>query len=333
MKYGTLFFLFYVFFAFAQKSQPIKFYTSIKDKTKTIRSLEVIDSREEKDLGKVAFKNHEYTFAFDEETVENQFENWFLKSNENSIGTRDLVLLVEKFHFFSEPLKKGDLEKVEIKMSVFEKKFNQYYFLDRINNVILLDPQKAENTPKGFTRYLDGTFSQFLKNSFEVEKKEEKGINENELKEYEQILQSRIPLFVNKQYKDGVYKDFDAFANQKPLVNFELVKNNDGEVVRAKSNEERMSLSKIYAFVDNGKAYRPTIAGNLEILNDEGGFYVVSNRKSLFPEEVNMIYYSFGILGGIAGAIDASVKHDKAMKSDKYNIYLDSVNGNFVFLE
>lgn len=335
MKKRTLFPLFFLcLFLGAQKIQPIKFYTGIKDRTKTVHSLELIDARNTQNLGKVNFKNEEYTFAFDQDTAEKQFEDWFLESNKKNTGTRDLVILLEKFTFFSEELnKKSDLEKINIKMSVFEKKFGNYYFLDRINDVILLDPQRAENTPKGFVRYLDGKLSTFIKNTYEIEKNENNEIKEADLNNYEAILRQKLPLYSTATLKNGVYTDYISFASQKPLGNYELMKNSKGEIVRAKFGEDRIPLSKMYTFVDNGIAYIPTIAGNLELKKDEKGFYVYSNRKSIFPEEINTIYYSFGIVGGIAGAINASVKHDKAMKSDKYNIYIDSLNGNFIFEE
>lgn len=333
-----LFFLCVTLFCYGQKTQEIRFYRNINDNTKTVKSLSVMDSRENSDLGSVTFKKYNYSFTFENGSLKDQFENWF-KADKSVSRNRNLVLYVEKFRFFSESLNKGDLEKVELKLTMFEERFGEYYYLNRLNDVMLLDPNQTENTPKGFAKYIDDILADFIKSSYEITKGEMK-VSFADLSNYENILQSQLDVFKNSNIKDGVYKDYISFYNQQPLTNYELIKNNKGELVRAKSSSDRISSNNLYAYAENGIAYKPTNAGDLQIMKDEKGFYVATNRLSLFPQQTNDIYVMFGmfglvggVVGGVVTAINQNNKHDKAMKADKYNVYLDPLTGMYIFPE
>ncbi|KFC24377.1 hypothetical protein [Chryseobacterium sp. FH1] len=337
MKIGLLFVLI-CNLCFGQKNQEIRFYRNINDKTKSVKSITVLDARKNSDLGFVTFKKDNYSFSFENGSLKDQFERWF-KADKAITRDRELILYVEKFRFFSESLNKGDLEKVELKLTVFEKKFGEYYYLNRLNDVMLLDPNKTENTPRGFSKYIDDILADFLKESYEITRGGMK-VTDVELPNYENILQSDLELFKNSDVKNGIYKDYKTFFNQEPVSGYELVKNSKGEVTKAKSNTDKISANDLYAFVENGIAYKPTIAGNLEIQKDEKGFFILTNRLSLFPQQTNDIYVMFGmfglvggVVGGVVTAIHQNNKHNKAMKDEKYQVYLDALTGKYIFPE
>lgn len=337
MRFSLLSVFMFVF-CFGQKTQQIRFYRNINDNKKTIKSLTVIDQRETPDLGFVTFKKYNYSFVFENGSLKDQFEKWF-KEDQLISRNRNLVLLVQKFRFFSESLNKGDLEKVELKITMFEEKFGDYYYLNRLNDVMLLDPNRTENTPKGFSKYIDDILADFIKESYEITKGGMK-VSSADLPNYEKILESDLELFRTNDFKNGIYKDYKSFYNQQPATGYELVKNSKGELTRAKSETDRVSSNSIYAYAENGMVYKPTNAGDLQILKDEKGFYIVTNRLSLFPQQTNDIYVMFGmfglvggVVGGVITAINQNNKHEKAMKSDKYNVYLDPLTGKYIFPE
>ncbi|MBC7557273.1 MAG: hypothetical protein H7195_09970, partial [Chryseobacterium sp.] len=155
---------------------------------------------------------------------------------------------------------------------------------------------------------------------------------------YNEILKQKYAAFTNVQLKDGVYLDYVSFFEQKPVEYYQLVKNN-GEVIRAvDAKDDRIPARKFFCYVENGKAYKNTAIGFLALNKDEKGYFVQSNLGILSPEEIKIsVFYVLaggivgGVVGGVVEGIRADVKLQKAMKEEKYNIYVDFLNGEYIF--
>ena len=158
-------------------------------------------------------------------------------------------------------------------------------------------------------------------------------IPRNDLLGYNEILKSNYPVFIENSLKDGVYLDYKSFFEQKAIENYQLIKNGD-EVVRAvNTNDDRIPARKIYIYVENGKAYKNTQAGFLELQKDQRGYFIRANKYILFPEEINVSsgFYLFGAIGGATVAVIQLSKYNKALKEERYNIYIDYLNGEYSF--
>lgn len=96
MKIKYFLLLFPVLF-FSQKTVTIKLTESIRDNTKTIKSLTVIDNRADKEVGTITHKKELYRFEFPDNDAKKSIDNWFVSSNKNAVGDNDIVILLEKF--------------------------------------------------------------------------------------------------------------------------------------------------------------------------------------------------------------------------------------------
>lgn len=337
MKFLLIFILFGTY-SFSQKTQEFKFYSNLKDQTGQIKSLTVVDAREDSDLGSVKFKKFDYHFEFSKGSLKQEFEENFQKSNSKEKGSRNLVLYVEQFKVFSEAREKGDLDKAALKFTMFENKYGKYFFVNRLEDVVVINFEKYDNTPRGFAMNLDDILSDMVKESFK-KTPSDLSVPIDEVAN-DELVKKQIPAF-SASFVDGVYPDADSFLSQKPLVGYQLVKNKDGEVLRAKKGEERIGSQKMYAYAENGKAYKSTPFGFTEIFKDEYGLYIQSKRAILFPVyETNTAVVVGAAVGGIAGGLVAGVisglisakKIDKTKKVNPDQVYLDFLSGDYIFL-
>ena len=158
----------------------------------------------------------------------------------------------------------------------------------------------------------------------------------NELSDYESFVNNNYAVYKSDQLKDGIYLDHFSFFNQTPEPgNYLLERNEKGEVTKALKEENgkknKIPAYKMFAYVENGKAYKKGLSGFLDLNRNEKGFYVVSNRGYLFPAASNNTLGMFGLIGGVADAIQQGAEQKKMKKGDKFEIYIDPLTGEYDF--
>ncbi len=330
-----LLFLLLPILSFAQKTEYIKLKMPLKDFTNTTKSFTVKDIRKDKTLKTMIFRGNEYTMSFPTNDMEKDITEWFYRSNKKLTGSRDLVFLIESLQFGNE-VKEGNIYcLLEMNFSIFQKNENQYFLLGRNENVVKLNAKQTPGIPSDYAENLQKVMQKLISESFRAEP-QPIAFTEDQLNTYYSLIKEKLPAFTVPELKDGVYTDYFSFLNQQPLENFSVVKNED-KVQKAENTITGKTLPqrKITIYVEGGKAYKNTAMGFLPMGKDDRGYYIVGNRLALFPEEIktSSVYLFFGLMGGLAAAIDGSVQYDKAMKSEMYNIYIDNVNGNYIFVK
>lgn len=313
---------------FSQKEVKLTSVGSIKDNTSKTKELIVIDQRVNKDLGTVTFKNQPVHFAFAESTAAEFFTNWYKKSNKTPKGSENLVLLLEDIEFRKETEDGKDFLKADLRASTFLEKGNQYYFVERLNATIT--PGELPNNAQGIALAVPLQLGYLIKNSYSATPSV-KAISKEQLLNYASIMQSEMPAFTESALKDGVYIDHKSFFSQKPAEGYALVKNKEGMVTKARKGEETLAGWKIYAYVENGKVYKNTAGGFMEMKKDNAGYYVFSNRGTLSPVQMDSTYGMFGLIGAGIGAIAANEQNKKLQKAEKYKIYVDPLSGGFIY--
>ena len=323
------------FFFWAQKKETIKLNYPVKDYTGTTKSFEVIDVRENKKLNDIVFRGKYYSFNFPTDDLSQDIENWFEKTNKKrDKGINEIVLLVEDLNISNEVRNKEIFCILDMKFSTFLKKDDRYYFLKRYDNMISLSTKEVSGIPDIFVENTQKVLQKLMFDTYRATPLDI-AIPENNLMRYNEILKANYAAFSDSSLKDGVYLDYKSFFEQKPLENYQLIKNN-GELVRAvSSKEEKLPARKIYSYVKKGKAYKNSQAGFLDLEKDERGYFVMGNKFMLFPEEINVssAYFLFGAVGGIAAGIEFNIKYSKALKGDKDPIYIDFLNGEYSFVK
>lgn len=327
-------------FLLAQKKETFKLKMPIKDYTTTTKSLVVIDGRQTKEIKGIVFRGNTYSFSFPTENASADIEDWFKGDNKKrDKGNRDIVLYIENLEI-TNTTKNHELYSVlDMKFSTFLKKEGKYYFLKRYDNAISLNNKEVGGIPNLFVENTQRVLQNLFFETYRTEPSD-LAVSIEDLSNYNTILKSEFPLF-NENLKDGIYLDYKSFFSQQPTENYKLIKSEKNEVIKAENaSGDKIPARKFYIYVENGKAYKNTAIGFLEINKDENGFYVEANEKLLFPDEVKISAFYFiaggligGAVGGIVEGIKADSKQKKALAADRYKIYIDYLNGEYSFVK
>lgn len=312
---------------FAQQKITIDFDANTKDATHSVKDVSVVDLRMDKNPGTVTSNGAIYVYKLPADftsTLAARFD----KDNKQK-GSRNIVVLLEDIKVWENNTGKKTVPAAHVRASSFEKKGGQYYYLTSIDkNVGTLDVQNTM-TPKALPIYFKNDFSGFLKASYKA-KPSATALSESDLPSYFTVLSSALPAFT-APVKDGVYESYTSFFNQTPAEGFVIEKNSEGKVIRAKKGAEKIAVSKMWAYVENGKIYKNTYSGFMPVEKNDKGYYIISNRGELEAVQANPTYGMFGLVGGIAGAIAQDAKQDRAKKAEKKPIYLDPLTGSYIY--
>ncbi|SDI68271.1 glycine zipper domain-containing protein [Chryseobacterium jejuense] len=322
----------------AQKTEVVELKQSIKDRKGKTKSITVIDNRLDKEIGNIPYRKESFTLKFANDDLKNYIENWFLSDNKTK-GDNDIVLMLEDLKAYNlDPEEKTSKTKIKFKFSSFIKRNNKYYFLNRIQNVITSE----SNFPKFIASQISHVVAGMIKESY-LSVPLGAAMSEEDLTNYEKYITENSPVFGRMELNDGVYKDFRSFYEQKPEPNYVTDKNKKGRVTNIKDtkatlNEEIIGNEQVFGYIENGKAYRSTPAGYLEMIKDDKGFYVIATKAELFPTNNGTGAMVGAIAGGFIGAMIGAAIDSESNRRGKNvdtsgmpNVYLDSLTGNYIF--
>lgn len=297
------------------------------------KSLTVMDGRENKKINKFLSRGDYYQFHFPSDNPVEDIQNWFEKNNKNrKKGTKDIVVLLEKLEISNETKDNEIFCVLDLKVSTFLKENQHFNFLTRYDNVIKLSTKETGKIPNIYEENIGRVLQKVISDSYRMDPYNIP-VDEDRLTDYENILKNTYEAFTSPQLKDGVYADSKDFFMQNPMKGYKIVHNDKDKIEALGENNKKLAQRKIFIYVENGTAYKNTYAGFLPLQKDDRGYFLLANRYILFPDEIEVspVYYFFGAIGGIAAAIDMSAQYDKALKGEKFNIYLDFLTGEYSF--
>ncbi|MBB6371270.1 hypothetical protein [Chryseobacterium shigense] len=333
MKKILLFFLFSVILS-AQKTEIIKLNKNIKDKNSRTKSLRLTDNRGDKDLGTLDYKGETVQMKFSNEDLKNHFEAWFADDNKVR-GNNDIVILLEDVKISN--FENTGLAKVKIKVSSFINRSGKYFFINRYYNTLDFNSKITPNIPSAVSSAISDILSSFIIESYS-HLVLSTPILEAELNNYGEILEKNMKYINSSDLVNGVYKDFKSFSEQKPQKGYYVDKNKKGNIIGVKNeNDLLVSSEEIFGYIEDGKAYKLTPVGFLEIEKDDKGYYIVSSRLELYPRNSNtgaMVgVMAGGLIGGLIGAaIDSGSQTGRRNNNANLsNVYIDSLTGAYIF--
>lgn len=333
-KIFQIVFCFITILSFCQAKEAIKFRGNItRFDDITYKGLKVLDQRQDKSIGVIPFgKNKEMKEVVFPTTPENDFRAWYERGNSLS-GKNELVLILKRLKLSTgESDGKKTQGKMDFSAQLFQKEGEQYKFLYKKDTAFAFyDKEVSELMVKN----IPTVFSVFIKKAYTLEPIQN-AVTFNEVSDYEVYTINNYQAFNNEQLKDGVYLDHTSFFNQIPVQgNYVLEKNDKGEVTKAikieNGKKEKIAAYKMFAYIENGKAYKKTMSGFIEINKNQNGFFVKTNRGYIFPAQYNSTYGMFGLIGAVAGSIDQAAKQKKMKNDDKEEIYIDPLTGEYDF--
>ncbi|MFL9834005.1 hypothetical protein [Chryseobacterium terrae] len=319
---------------FSQAKEAIRFRGNItRFDDVTYKGFKVLDQREDKSIGVIPFgENKEMKEVVFPTTPDNDFKVWFDKGNSLS-GKNELVLILKRLKLSTgETDGKKTQGKMDFSTQLFQKEGDKYKFLYKKDTVFSFQDKEVSEL---MVKNIPTIFSVFIKKAYTLEPIQN-AVTFNDISDYETYTKSNYEAFKSEQLKDGIYLDFTSFFNQIPVLGgYTLEKNDKGEVTKAikieNGKKEKIAAYKMFAYVENGKAYKKTMSGFIELNKNENGFYIIANRGHIFPAQYSSTYGMFGLIGAVAGTIDQAAKQKKMKKEDKEEIYIDPLTGEYDF--
>ena len=311
---------------FGQNIEEIKLNVNIQDPMKSTKSLNLLDLRENKEVGQIKkFSSGKESKVVFQKEEKQAVKEWFEKYNQTK-GKDELYLVLRKLNISQEDAQ----NKLEVSAGVFAKKADKFHYISKVDTVLF-----DQGNSNALVRAIPALLGNVIKKSYKIVPWKEELSQEN-LANYEEVMKQNMPAFGETTLKDGVYKSYYSFFRQTPEEgHFTIVKNEKGEVVRAvKEDKTRIPARQISIYVADGKAYKNTLVGFVEMEKDNRGYYIMSNHASLFPPQTQMVYgFMFGVLGGVIDGIIASNKAKKEQAKEKTKYYIDHLTGYYMLEE
>lgn len=317
----------------AQKTEIIKLDKNIKDKNSRTKSLSLIDTRTDKDLGTLVYKGEPVQMKFSNEDLKSHIETWFADDNK-ARGNNDITMLLEEVKISS--FQNTGLAKVKIKVSSFINRGGKYFFINRYYNTLSFNSKLTPNIPREVSSSVSDLLSSFINESYSHTVLSTP-IPEADLNNYEAILEKNMKWMTSSELTNGVYKDFRSLADQKPTIGYYAEKNKKGKVIGVKDKNNLVVLNEeVYGYIEDGKVYLLTPVGYLEVQKDDKGYYIVSSRQELYPKNNNTGAMVGAMAGGIVGAligaaIDSGSKTGRNANTTLSHVYIDSLTGAYIF--
>ncbi|MEI7487206.1 MAG: hypothetical protein WCJ72_07305 [Chryseobacterium sp.] len=336
-------FVFISMLGFSQAQEIIKERGNLSNpKGNIYKSLEVIDQREDKKIGEMPFgDNKEMKEIVFPTTINNFVSQWYIDSNHKG-GKYEMVLVLKRLKTsIGETDGKETDADVDFSAQTFLKEGDDYRFLYKKDTVYSF---KSKNISDVVVKNIPVIIAMFMKKTYTM-KPVENSVNLDALTDYDYYVKNNSEAYKNEQLKDGIYLNHTSFFNQIPEQgNYILEKNSRGEVVRAIKDEngkkDKISANEMFIYVENGKAYKKTYSGFLDLNKNENGFYLISNRGLILPVRNSAVFLSVGgssggMYGGIAVGLvsifERGFRQNKMKKDEKAEIYIDPLTGEYDF--
>lgn len=325
--------------AFAQGEEALKERGNLSNpKGNIYKSLEVLDHRQDKTIGLMNFGEEQKTKEIVFPVSANDFlSKWYTESNHKG-GKYELVLVLKKLKAtVGENLGKETEADLQFSAQTFLKEGDRYSFLYKKDTIYSF---KSKNISDVVVKNIPIVFAMFMKKTY-TKKADENFVTAAALPDYESYVKNNSEVYKSGQLKDGIYLDHQSFLHQTPLNGkYIFERNSKGEVTKATKEEngkkDKISAHEMFAYIENGKIYKHTLSGFLEVNKNEKGFYLVSNRGHVLPANPS----SFAVVGGgmysglavgLANVIDRSIRQNKLKRDEMVEIYLDPVTGEYDF--
>lgn len=327
-KWLSVIFICITVMSFGQNKEIIKLKGSIPNNGETeYKALAVIDQRQDKTIGILPFgEDKEMREVAFETSPNDDLGNWFRKSNLKG-GKKELILVLNELRLsVKESNDKKKLGIMRFSAQTFSKEGDQYQFLYKKDTVFLFSHQDVSDI---MVKNIHHVFSGLLTLTYHKQPQNEI-LSLNEVSDYEGYIKNTRDIFKNETLKDGIYLDYISFFKQTPEEGSVLEKNEFmGTVTRGtiekNGKTKKLPTHKIFAYVENGKAYKILNDKLADLNRNEKGFYLVASPKDVFRKGINPAFAMFGIAGVLVGAVATEVFSNDTMKE----IYLDPLTGEY----
>jgi hypothetical protein len=208
---------------------------------------------------------------------------------------------------------------------LFAHENGMYKKIESIDTVVVV---KAFDVTKKMLSAGGEAISYFIESNLTKQPGDELTLSFDQMRSIDDIEKSKLPLYINETYKDGIYYNFKSFVNQQPdETGVSATFDKKGKTLRIsytdkKGKPREIENRFIYAFVYEG---RPYISGEFTCypLEKRGNdFYFSGKVPDPKGDEVFMASVFFGVLGGLMASSTKSV----------FEMKIDHLSGGFIRL-
>lgn len=248
-----------------------------------------------------------------------QLEAVLAKMISESVGEETLLVQLRKMNFFTAKRVKEDIGVCVLRMNLYQKDGNDYYFISKLDTII-------ESTVKTVSDEGALAMTSFIADNLEREHDSLVPFSLDVIQRIDDFEKDAIPLYVNRTFKDGLYLDYDMFMSQEPdtsklRVTIKKSELKDVRVIDKSGKWHKLKPENLYAVVINGTAYIAYDDKYSLVYFDGNDLKFQTTRTTtVVPPGISVgVGVGRGFSGGIGFSFGTKKKEKVIMKIDHLN--------------
>lgn len=252
--------------------------------------------------------------------LEEQIRNVFKGLTDASAKTGTLLFQLRQLSFAEEDLTFKEMGYFRLRAKLYRSNGDKFEEIDQLDTLMSFS---GLDVTKRLLRGGSETITKLIAHSLTATPIIISPVSYDDINHMDSIEKTRVKLYNVSTYKDGIYRDYNSFKDQKPdYVRMTCTLKNNALTVKGVNDiqGDQVSLDHLYAVVYEGKPYIVTDYGNYP-LRKEGNDFCFTGIAKLEGNAATM-----AALFGIAGAL---LTHDHASFA-YFDIRMDHLNGAFI---
>lgn len=258
-----------------------------------------------------------------EPTLQEQLNEVMKALIDESAQQRELLLVIRQSRFAEVTKAASERGYFHFRAILFAEENSLYKKVAAIDTVAAV---KALDVTKKMLHTGGETIADFIAASLRKEPTDDFTLSFEQLRSIDDIEKSRLSLYANSTYTDGIYYNFKSFSNQQPdETGVSATFDKKGRTLRISYTDKKGKAREIehhfiYAFVYEGKPY---ISGEFTcypLEKKDKDFYFTGKVPDPKGDEVFMASFFFGVMGGLLASSTKSV----------FEIKIDHLSGGFI---
>lgn len=252
--------------------------------------------------------------------LEEQIRSVFKGLTDASAKTGTLLFQLRQLSFAEEDLTFKEMGYFRLRVKLYRSNGDKFEEIDQLDTLMSFS---GLDVTKRLLRGGSEMITKLIAHNLTATPVSSSPVSYHDINHMDSIEKIRIKLYNVSTYKNGIYRDYNSFKDQKPdYVRMTCtLKKNALTVQRVNDMQgDQVSLDHLYAVVYEGKPYVVTDYGNYP-LRKEGNDFCFTGIAKLEGNAAAM-----SALFGIAGAL---LTHDHAAFG-YFDIHLDHLNGAFL---
>lgn len=221
-------------------------------------------------------------------SLEKQLANVFQEITNNTAQKGTLLFQLRRLYFSEITKSASETGYCHIRYNLYEKKDDRYYFINTLDTLVMV---KAMDVTGKLLNRASNTIVSHIANSLTLQSDSNQSYSMVDVLNINYFEKGKLKLYGINPLKDGLYSNFQEFANQTPkeykiepyfedslLISFKMSDIKTNKQVKVKTDN-------VYAIVINGQAYVSNYKCYIPIYKKDGEYLFVNKgtiRNSTF---------------------------------------------------